>query len=255
MKLQGKTTIITGGSLGVGLATAHLFAKEGAKVVIASRGEKNGNEAVAAIMANGGEAIFSPCDVSKAKDCEQVVKTTVDTYGGVDILVNNAGVVFLDTTVVNTTETIWDKTIDINLKGTFLMSKYAVPYMIKAGKGAIVNVASIYGIVGGSGAAPYCASKGGMVLLTKAMALDHALQNIRVNCICPGSIDSTMLHKEMEELGGDEEKLRKMFAAKHPMNRISTPEEQANAILFLVSEDASFITGAILPVDGGRSTW
>jgi NAD(P)-dependent dehydrogenase (short-subunit alcohol dehydrogenase family) len=255
MKFAGKTAIITGGSLGVGLATARLFAKEGAKVVIASRGEKNGNGAVVVIKADGGEALFAPCDVSKAKDCERVVNKAIDTYGGVDILVNNAGVVFLHTTVVNTTEEIWDKTIDINLTGAFLMSKYAIPYMIKAGKGAIVNVSSIYGIVGGYGAAPYCASKGGMVLLTKAMALDHALQNIRVNCICPGSIDSPMLHKEMEDLGGDEEKLRKIFAAKHPMNRISTPEEQAHAILFLVSDDASFITGAILPVDGGRSTW
>ena len=255
MKLQGKVAIITGGSLGAGLAAARLFAKEGAKVVIASRGEKNGNEAVAMIKMDGGEALFVPCDVSKAKDCERVVNTAVDNYGSIDILVNNAGVIFLDTTVVNTTEEIWNNTIDVNLTGTFLMSKYAVPHMIKVGIGAIVNVSSIYGIVGGYGAAPYCASKGGIVLLTKAMALDHALQNIRVNCICPGSIDSPMLKGEMEALGGDEEKLRQMFAAKHPMNRISTPEEQANAILFLVSDDASFITGAILPVDGGRSTW
>ena len=255
MKLNGKIAIITGGSQGVGLAAAHLFVKEGAKVVIASRNEKIGNAAAVSITADGKEAMFVACDVSKTKDCERVVNKTIDVFGGIDILIHNAGVVFLDTTVVNTTEAVWNETIDINLTGAFLMSKYTIPNMLKAGKGAVVNVSSIYGIVGGNGAAPYCASKGGMVLLTKAMALDHAKQNIRVNCIYPGSIDSPMLKKEMEELGGDSLKLRQMFASKHPMNRISTPGEQANAILFLVSDDSSFITGAVLPVDGGRSTW
>jgi meso-butanediol dehydrogenase/(S,S)-butanediol dehydrogenase/diacetyl reductase len=244
MRFKGKTVIITGGSKGAGFAASLLFAREGANVVIASRGEKAGNEAV-----------FVPCDVSQSADCENAVNVAVEKYGGVDILVNNAGIVILDTTVVNTSEEDWDKTMEINLSGAFYMSKYAIPHMNKAGKGSIVNVSSILGIIGGFGGAPYCASKGGMVMLTKAMALDHAQQNIRVNCILPGSIDSPMLKGEMDVLGGDEEKLRQMFASKHPMNRISTPEEQAHAILFLASDEASFITGAILPVDGGRTTW
>jgi len=255
MRFNGRTVIITGGSLGAGLAASRLFAREGANVVIASRGEKAGNEAVAMIQAEGGEAVYVPCDVSRATDCENAVKVAVEKYGGVDILVNNAGIVVLNTTVVNTSEEDWDKTMEINLSGAFYMSRYTVPHMIKAGKGAIVNVSSILGVIGGFGGAPYCASKGGMVMLTRAMALDHAQQNIRVNCILPGTIDSPMLKGEMEVLGGDEEKLRQMFASKHPMNRISTPEEQAHAILFLASDEASFITGAILPVDGGRTTW
>ncbi len=255
MKFQGKTVIITGGSKGTGLAAARLFARDGANVVIAARGEKDGNEAVEIIKSEGGKALFVPCDVSKAKDCENVVNKAVETFGGVDVLVNNAGIVILDTTALTTTEEDWDKTLDINLKGSFLMSKYAIPYMLKAGKGAIVNVSSIYGIVGGYGAVPYAAAKGGMVQMTRAMAIDHAQQNIRINCICPGSIDSPMMKGEWEVIGGDEAELRKMFGAKHPMNRISQPEEQANAIFFLASDDASFITGAILPVDGGRSTW
>jgi len=255
MKFSGKTAVITGGSMGAGLAASKLFAREGANVVIASRGEKAGNEAVAVIKAEGGNALYVQCDVSCPADCENVIKSAVNHFGGVDILVNNAGIVILDTTVVNTSEEDWDKTIDINLSGAFYMSKYAIPYMIKNGRGTIVNVSSILGVIGGFASAPYCASKGGMVMLTKAMALDHARQNIRVNCILPGSIDSPMLKGEMEVLGGNEEKLRQLFAAKHPMNRISTPEEQANAILFLASDEASFITGAILPVDGGRTTW
>jgi NAD(P)-dependent dehydrogenase (short-subunit alcohol dehydrogenase family) len=255
MRFNGRTVIITGGSLGAGLAASRLFAREGANVVIASRGEKAGNEAVAMIQAEGGEAVYVPCDVSRATDCENAVNVAVEKYGGVDILVNNAGIVVLNTTVVNTSEEDWDKTMEINLSGAFYMSRYTVPHMIKAGKGAIVNVSSILGVIGGFGGAPYCASKGGMVMLTRAMALDHAQQNIRVNCILPGTIDSPMLKGEMEVLGGDEEKLRQMFASKHPMNRISTPEEQAHAILFLASDEASFITGAILPVDGGRTTW
>ncbi len=162
---------------------------------------------------------------------------------------NNAGIVYR-ATVVDTTEEEWDDTMDTNAKGAYLMSKHAIPWMIKNGGGVIINTASYYGLVGGKEAAAYCASKGAMVLLTKAMALDHAAQNIRVNCICPGSVDTPMLEQEMEELGGVE-KLRPLFAAKHPLGRICSPGEVARAALFLASDDSAFVTGSSLVIDGG----
>lgn len=255
MKLQNKVAIITGGNSGVGLATACLFAQQGAKVVITGRNVDRGQQAVQSIKEHGTEAIFIPCDVRKAEDCQEVVDQTIREFGRVDILINNAGIVIIDLDTVSTTEEQWRETIDTNLTGAFFMSKYAIPKMIEAGGGAIVNVSSIYGIVGGFGAAAYCAAKGGMVLLTKSMALDYASKNIRVNCTCPGSIDTPMLQNEWIAMGKPLEEYPSTFAAKHPMNRISTPEEQAAPILFLASDDSSFITGAILPVDGGRSTW
>ncbi|GAB4480886.1 MAG: hypothetical protein Kow0088_22770 [Anaerolineales bacterium] len=170
------------------------------------------------------------------------------------MLFNNAGVIYIDKTVVNTPEEVWDETIDINLKGTYLMSQAAIPAMVQGGGGVIINNASVFGLVGGFGAAAYCAAKGGVVLLTKAMALDHASQKIRVNCICPGSVDTPMLQGEMEDLGGVEQ-MKSVFASKHPMNRIASPEEIARVVLFLASEESSFITGAAIPVDGGRTAW
>jgi len=252
MKLKGKVALITGGNSGIGRATAILFAEEGARVVIAARNEARGNETVEAIARAGGEAIFVACDVRRAEDCRKAVEATIEAFGRLDILFNNAGVIYPGRTVVDATEEEWDHTMAVNVKGAYLMSKYAIPWMIKSGGGVIINTASVWGLVGGKGAAAYCASKGAMVLLTKAMALDHASQNIRVNCICPGSVDTPMLRQEMEELGGVE-KLRPTFEAKHPLGRICTPEEVAKAVLYLASDDSSFVTGASLAIDGGRT--
>ncbi|MCK4391799.1 glucose 1-dehydrogenase [Candidatus Bipolaricaulota bacterium] len=252
MRLQGKVAIITGGNSGIGRATALLFSQEGAKVVIAARNEARGQETTAAIKRSGGEALFLVCDVRRAIDCERVAQRTVEEFSRLDILFNSASVVYPDRIVLDTSEEEWNQTMDVNAKGVYLMCKYAIPHMIEHGSGVIVNTASVWGLVGGNGAAAYCASKGAVVLLTKAMALDHAHQNIRVNCICPGSVDTPMVRREMEALGGAE-KARPIFAAKHPLNRISTPEEVAKSVLFLVSDDASFITGASLAVDGGRT--
>ena len=249
MKLRDKAALISGGNSGIGRAIATLFAAEGAQVVIAARNEARGHETVETIAKSGGQAIFVYCDVRKAEDCQKAVGSAIELFGQLDVLVNNAGIIYR-ATVVNTTEEEWDDTMYTNVKSAYLMSKHAIPWMIKGGGGVIINIASYYGIVGGREAAAYCASKGAMVLLTKALALDHAAQNIRVNCVCPGSVDTPMLNQEMEELGGVE-KLRPLFEAKHPLGRICSPEEVAQAVLFLASDDSAFVTGSSLVIDGG----
>lgn len=252
--LNEKVAILTGGSSGIGLATAALFLDEGAKIAIVSRNAKRAEEVLSKKSSAKNNVIYINADVRKAEDCARVVDETIQRFGKINILFNNAGVIYIDKTVVETPEDLWDETIDVNLKGTYLMSKYAIPEIIKSGGGAIVNNASIFGLLGASGAAAYCAAKGGVVLLTKAMAVDHATKGVRVNCICPGSVDTPMLEKEMMDLG-ELDAMRKAFAARHPMNRISKPDELANAVLFLASDASSFVTGAALSVDGGRAAW
>jgi NAD(P)-dependent dehydrogenase (short-subunit alcohol dehydrogenase family) len=254
MRFNGKVAIITGGTSGIGLATAQLFAQEGARVVLMARNKSRGQEAVELITTAGGQSIFVPGDVGVAADCQRCVAATIETYGRLDILFNNAGVIHVNRNLVETSEEEWDATLNSNLKSIFLMSKYAIPRIAGTGGGVIVNNASIFGLVGGSGVAAYCAAKGGVITLTKAMALDHAAQNIRVNCICPGSVDTPMLENEMKDLGGSEIELPR-FAARHPLNRIATPQEIARSVAYLASDDASFVTGIALPVDGGRSAW
>lgn len=254
MRFKGKAVIVTGGTSGIGLAAAYLFSQEGAHVVLVARSPIRGSEAVAQIAATGGRALFVAGDVGVAADCRRCVEITVETYGRLDVLFNNAGIIHVNRNVVETSEAEWDDTLNSNLKGAFLMSKYAVPRMAENGGGAIVNNASIFGLVGGGGVAAYCAAKGGMISLTRAMALDHALQNIRVNCVCPGSVETPLLEKEMDDLGGADIQ-RPRFASRHPLNRIAAPGEIAQAVAFLASDDASFITGAALPVDGGRAAW
>lgn len=254
MRFEGKVVIITGGSSGIGLAAARLFAREGARVVLMARNETRGQEAAAAINKEGGQALFVAGDAARAADCKDCVDAAVASYGRLDILFNNAGVIHVDRDVVATTEEEWDETIGASLKSIYLMSKYAIPHITAAGGGSIVNNSSIFGLVGGTGVAAYCAAKGGVISMTKAMALDHANQNIRVNCVCPGSVATPMLEKEMNDQGGIEAELPK-YAARHPLNRISTPEEVASVVAFLASGDASFVTGIAMPVDGGRSAW
>jgi NAD(P)-dependent dehydrogenase (short-subunit alcohol dehydrogenase family) len=253
-KLDGKTAIITGGSSGIGLATAILFAQEGAKVVIAARQPERGRQAVQQVSVSGGQALFAACDVRKLEDCQNAVKTALDAFGRLDILFNNAGVIYVARTVENTSDQEWADTLDVNLTGAFFMSRCAIPRMAETGGGVIIHNASVFGLKAGGGVAAYCAAKGALVMLTKAMAIDHAAQNIRVNCLCPGSVDTPLLQNEMAALGG-EDLMRPRFAARHLLNRISSPAEIARAVLFLASDDSSFITGAAIPVDGGRSAW
>ena len=249
MRLADKVALITGGTSGMGRATAVLFAQEGASVAITGRNEARGQEVVAEIEQAGGTAIFVRSDVRFAEDCRRAVEETLQAFGRLDILFNNAGVLYANT-VLDCTEEEWDLTLDTNLKGTYLMSKFALPAMIAQGSGVIINNASGWGLVGGDAAAAYCASKGGVVLLTKAMAIDHARQGIRVNCICPGDVDTPMLPEDAQRRGMKWEAYL-ASAANRPMGRIGKPEEIAKAVLFLASDDSSFVTGAVLAVDGG----
>jgi NAD(P)-dependent dehydrogenase (short-subunit alcohol dehydrogenase family) len=249
VRLRDRVALITGGTSGIGRATASLFAREGAKVVITGRDEVRGREVMAEVEAAGGTILFVRCDVRFADQCRRAVEETMRTFGQLDILFNNAGV-FYPNTAIECSEEEWDLTVDICLKGTFLMSKYTLPIMIAQGGGAIVNNASGWGLVGGDEAAAYCAAKGGVVLLTKAMAVDHSRQGIRVNCVCPGDVDTPMLVHDAQKRGMAWTDYL-ASAADRPMGRVGQPEEIARAVLFLASEDASFVTGAILAVDGG----
>lgn len=249
MRLENKVALITGGTSGIGEATAVLFAKEGAKVVITGRNEKRGITVAEQISQAGNKLIFIPTDVRKAEHCRRAVDETLRSFGRLDILFNNAGVFYPHTTL-DCTEEEWDLQIDVNLKGTFLMSKSALPVMIRQGSGVIINNSSGWGIVGGDAAVAYCASKGGVVLLTKAMAIDHGRQGIRVNCICPGDVDTPMLPEDARMRG---QKWEEYLAgcANRPLGRIGTADEIAKAALFLASDDSSFMTGSALVVDGG----
>ena len=249
MRLANKVALITGGTSGIGEATALLFAKEGAKVTITGRNEQRGRDVVRRIHDAGGTAIFVRTDVRLAEDCRRAVDETVRAFGRLDILFNNAGV-FYAHTVVDCSEEEWDLQMDINLKGTFLMSKYVLPGMIAQGSGNIINNSSGWGLVGGDKAVAYCASKGGVVNLTKAMAIDHGRQGIRVNCICPGDVETPMLPEDARFRGMKWEDYL-AGCANRPMGRIGTADEIAKVALFLASDDSSFMTGAVLAVDGG----
>lgn len=245
MRLSNRVALITGGSRGIGLATARLFAKEGAMVMMLGRDHAMG-EFEARSIAN---ARFVQGDVTKAKDCQRTVEESIQTFGGLDILVNCAGIIYRNRTVEQTMEDEWDATFDVNVKGTFLMCKYAMP-MLRERKGCIVNLSSYVGLVGFRGASAYAASKAAIINLTRSMALDHAREGVRVNAVCPGSVDTEMIHAAWEKFGNVEE-ARRLWSEKHPIGRIAQPEEVAKAILFLASDDAGFITGTALAVDGG----
>jgi meso-butanediol dehydrogenase/(S,S)-butanediol dehydrogenase/diacetyl reductase len=246
MKLVHQVALITGGNRGIGLAAARLFVQAGARVVIVGRDADAGRAALSQLA----NAIFVQADVTRAEDCQRAVDETLRTFGQLNILFNNAGIILRNRNVETTTEEEWDATMETNVKSIFLMSRAALPHLRAAGGGAIINTASYVGLVGFPGLAAYAASKGAVVNLTRAMALDHARDKIRVNCICPGSVETDMIHSAWRAYGDVEEAAR-VWAAKHPMNRIASPDEVARVVLFLASADSSFITGAAIPVDGG----
>ena len=249
MKLDGKVALITGGNSGIGSATAALLAKEGATVVLTGRNQARGDQIAQAITEAGGRAIFLRADVRVADDCRQVIEQTLERFGRIDVLFNNAGV-YHPRTVPECTEQEWDETINSSLKGAFLMSKYALPSMIERGSGSIIHTSSGWGIQGGDHAAAYCAAKGGLVVMAKAMAIDHGPDGIRVNCVCPGDVDTPMLPDDAGRRGMAWDDYV-AGASDRPLGRIGTTEEIARAVLFLASDDSSFITGEALVVDGG----
>jgi NAD(P)-dependent dehydrogenase (short-subunit alcohol dehydrogenase family) len=248
-RVAGKVALITGGASGIGRATALLFAREGAAIVLADVNADAGQRVANEIAQSGGRAFFEPVDVTRAADCQRLVKRVIREFGRIDILFNNAGII-RRATVLDLKEDDWDRVMAVNVKSIYLLSHEVIPHMQKAGGGTIVNTASGWGLAGGAKAAVYCASKGAVVLLTKAMAIDRGPQNIRVNCICPGDTDTGMLREEAKQLGEDSNRFL-AGSAKRPPGRVGTAEEIAQAVLYLASDASSFVTGTALVVDGG----
>lgn len=248
-RLENETAIITGGASGIGRATALLFARQGASVLIADLNERAGREVQTEISDQGGRALFEGADVTRDADCRRIIELAFRELGGVHILFNNAGII-RRASVTELSEEEWDRVMAVNVKSMFLMARHAIPVMAKCGGGSIINMASGWGLAGGPRAAVYCASKGAVVLLTKAMAVDHGPQKIRVNCICPGDTDTAMLRNEAQQLGEPSD-LFLAEAARRPLGRVGKPEEIAQAALYLASDASSFVTGTALVVDGG----
>jgi NAD(P)-dependent dehydrogenase (short-subunit alcohol dehydrogenase family) len=250
MKLAGKTAIITGGGGGIGRSTAVRFAKEGARVAVADIDAAIGEETVSLIKRDGGEAIFIKTDVTDSDGIRALIDTTTSTFGALHILFNNAGVGNSEVRSVDLAEEEWDRVIDINLKGVFLGIKYAIPELIKAGGGAIINTSSLLGLKGQKYVSAYNASKAGVVMLTQNAALEYGKYNIRVNAIAPGVIDTPIIEQWKQN-----ERKWPIISRANALGRIGTPDEVANAVVFLASDEASFITGATLSVDGGGLTF
>lgn len=247
MRMKDRVSVITGARSGIGLATAHRFAREGATVVLADC--RDATAEVGELASTGVETRFVQTDVSNGSQVENLVQDTLTTFGRLDVLVNNAGLE-LPKTVIDTTEAEWDRLMEVNLKGVFLCSRASIAAMRRQGGGVIVNVASELGLVGGSEIAAYCATKGGVVQLTKAMAVDHASDGIRVNCVCPGPVETPLLEATIQG-SSDPENERRRIVEKTLVKRVGRPEEIANVILFLASSESSYMTGSIVVVDGG----
>jgi NAD(P)-dependent dehydrogenase (short-subunit alcohol dehydrogenase family) len=242
----GKVALITGGNAGIGRATAIEFAKHGAKVVVSGRREKEGHDVIAEIKALGGEAIFVKTDVSKASDVKAMIEQTLETFGRLDYAFNNAGIEQALTPLPEQTEETYDQIMNINVKGVWLALKHEVPAMLKAGGGAIVNNSSIAGLVGFAMAPVYVASKHAVNGLTKSVALEYAKQNVRINAVAPGPIE-TRMYLDFAKTP----EVRQMLESAVPSGRVGQPEDIASTVIWLCSDSASFVTGQIFPVDGG----
>lgn len=247
-RLADKVVLITGGGTGIGRGIALACAREGAKVAVVGRRLAKLQETVSEVKAAGGEAIAVACDVSRAADVQNAINKVVETYGKLNVLVNNAGVLSVST-IEEIPEDEWDRLIDANLKGPFLMCRAALPEFRKVGGGSIVNVGSVLGLVAMKKRAAYCASKGGLTLLTKAVAIDHGHENIRANCICPSIVETDLVSELFKTPDGERAKLERL--ATIPLARFGKPNDIAGLAVFLASDESSWLTGAAIPVDGG----
>ena len=248
-RFANKKVFISGGATGIGEAAVLLFAQQGAIVTIFDRDIENGEKCLQKVLDGGGRGIFISGNLIYPEEIEKAIDQSLKTYGGIDILINNAGVESPYSVHEMPIEE-WDRVMAVNLRGMYLMAKAVIPIMKKSGGGAIINTASISGLLGWPISAAYCASKGGVIQLTKQMAVDYAQDNIRVNCIAPGTTLTPLIERIFQQ-ESEPEKAKQQISQMHPLGRFAQPEEIAQAILFLASEDASFITGAVLPVDGG----
>jgi NAD(P)-dependent dehydrogenase (short-subunit alcohol dehydrogenase family) len=249
LSLEGKVAMVTGAASGIGRGIAIRLAEMGASVAVLDINQEEGLKTVGDILAGEGRAIFVKCDVRNSRDCKDAVERTLAAFGKIDILCNNAGVV-IRKDIVETSEEEWDLVLDVTLKGIYLLSHEVIPHMIRNGGGSVINTGSGWSLKGGSQATSYCAAKAGAVNLTRAMAIDHGRHNIRVNCVCPGDIQTPMLLSECAQLGRDVNDFMSE-AASRPLARIGTVDDVANAVLFLASEMSAWITGTHLVVDGG----
>jgi NAD(P)-dependent dehydrogenase (short-subunit alcohol dehydrogenase family) len=249
ISLEGKVAVVTGAASGIGRATAGLLADAGADVALIDIDQPGGEAAAAQINDSGAKAKFFHCNVISDFDCKGTVEEICEEFNRIDILFNNAGVIQRKN-IIELEESQWDLVVDVNLKAIFLLSRCVIPKMAEIGGGSIINTGSGWGLRGGPQAAAYCAAKGGAVNLTRAMAIDHSGQGIRVNCVCPGDIDTPLLRGEARQLGVNEEEFIKE-SAERPLNRVGTPEDVARAVLFLAGNMSGWVTGASIVVDGG----
>ena len=249
LSLDGKVALISGSASGIGKGTALKLTEYGAAISLLDLQENSGKKVEQEIIDLGGQAKFFQCDVRSSEDCKKAVEGTINHFGKIDILFNNAGVA-IRKNAVDLAEEEWDLALDVMLKGPYLLSHFVIPYMIKNSSGSIINTGSGWSLKGGQDAVSYCAAKGGILNLTRAMAIDHGKHNIRVNCVCPGDVDTPLLRSECEQLGDNETEFMK-DAADRPIQRVGTPEDVANAVLFFASDMSKWVTGTHLVVDGG----
>ncbi len=243
----GKVALVTGGSSGIGRATAILFARKGASVVVASRRAEEGEETVKLVKEAGSDGFFVKTDVTQAADVEAMVEQTIRNYGRLDYAFNNAGIEQASSPLVEQTEETFDQIIDINVKGVWLSMKYQIPQMLKNGGGAIVNMSSVAGLIGLAGSPIYVASKHAVLGLTKSVALEYAKVGIRINAVSPGAVETDLLERVFK----DNPQVREQVMAMHPIGRAGKPEEIANAVVWFCSDEAAFVTGQTLALDGG----
>jgi NAD(P)-dependent dehydrogenase (short-subunit alcohol dehydrogenase family) len=247
--LKGKVAVVTGAASGIGRAAGLRLAEAGAAAALLDIDAESGKRAEEEIVRKGGFARFFRCDVTSMEDCRKTTEAIIEKFGRIDILFNNAGSI-IRKDILDLTEEDWDRVLDVNLKSVFLLSKNVIPFMKKSGGGSIINTGSGWGLKGGLKAAAYCAAKGGVVNLTRAMAIDFGKDNIRVNCICPGDVETPLLYGEAVQLGRESSEFMKE-AADRPLGRVGQPQEIANAVLYFASDQSSWTTGSILVVDGG----